>query len=91
MWCNIFPLAYSHVYLGADWFARHQVPNVQNWPNVVRDQWGNHLMTSILPKYQREVLTYSNLNKDERQKIKRSKDVQGGNPRVKKKRLCGVK
>lgn len=50
VWCSIFPMTYGHVYLGADWFAQHRVPNVQNWPNVVRDQWGNHLVTYMLPK-----------------------------------------
>ena len=38
VWCDILPLDYGHVYLGVDWFARHQVPNMQNWPIIVRDQ-----------------------------------------------------
>ncbi|KAF3656189.1 putative F-box protein-like [Capsicum annuum] len=38
VWCNVFPLTYGHVSLGADWFAQHKVPHLQNWPNVVRDQ-----------------------------------------------------
>ncbi|XP_047255201.1 uncharacterized protein LOC107875564 isoform X6 [Capsicum annuum] len=84
VWCDVFSLTYDHMSLGADWFARHQVPNVQNWPNVVRDQWGNRLITYLLPKPQREMLTYSNLIYDEREKIARSKGVQGDNPRVEK-------
>ena len=84
VWCDILPLTYSHVCLGADWFAQHRVPNVQNWPNIVRDQWGNRLMTYLLPKSRREIPTYSNLNYYERQKIERSKGVQSSNPRVEK-------
>ncbi|XP_047256387.1 uncharacterized protein LOC124889247 [Capsicum annuum] len=54
VWCDILPLTFGHVCLGADWFAQHRVPNVQNWPNVVRDRWGNHLETYMLPEPQRE-------------------------------------
>ncbi|KAF3617855.1 hypothetical protein FXO38_33737 [Capsicum annuum] len=53
-------------------------------PNVVRDQWGNHLVTYILLGPQREVITYSNPNNDERQNIERSKAVKDGNSRVEK-------
>ena len=41
-------------------------------------------MTYLLPKPRREMPTYSNPNYYERQKIERSKGVQGGNPRVEK-------
>ena len=30
VWCDILPLTYGHVCLGADWFAQHRVPNVLN-------------------------------------------------------------
>ncbi|KAM3306025.1 putative protein isoform X6 [Capsicum chacoense] len=84
VWCDVFPITYGHVSLGADWFAQHKVPNMQNWPNIVRDRWGNCLETYILPGPQKEVPTYSNSNYYERQKIERSKGVKGGNPRVEK-------
>ncbi|KAF3660763.1 Subtilisin-like protease SBT3.3 [Capsicum annuum] len=84
VWCNVFSLNYGHMSLDADWFARHQVLNVQNWPNVVRDQWENRLITYLLSKPQREMLTYFNPIYDERQKIERSKRVQGGNSKVEK-------
>ena len=84
VWCDVFPITYGHVSLGADWFAQHKVPNVQNWPNMIRDRWGNLLETCILPGPQKEVPTYSYPNYYERQKIERSKGVKGGNPRVEK-------
>ncbi|KAF3626532.1 hypothetical protein FXO37_30327 [Capsicum annuum] len=91
VWYDILPLTYGHICLGVDWFAQHRVPNVQNRPNIIRDQWGNHLMTYMLPELQREVNTYSNPNAYERKKIERSKGVQGGNPRVEKKEVMWSK
>ena len=51
------------------------------------DQWGNHLFPPTLPKSQGKMTTYSKSNKNERQKIERSKGVQGGNPRVEKREV----
>uniref|UniRef100_M1D876 Uncharacterized protein n=1 Tax=Solanum tuberosum TaxID=4113 RepID=M1D876_SOLTU len=67
--CDIMPMVYCHLSLGANWFAEHSVPNEQNGYKCVVDQWGTHLFP--LSKV-----------KSERQKIEMSTSVVNGGTQV---------